>query len=72
MSAFKFVVVLCIQRKGQAIRIVVTTVCRRLGGIGRDRRGVTGKSDGMAGSIRDKGSQSKCKLNRKHGMHTRR
>ena len=48
-----------------------TTVCIRHGDIGRDRRGVSGKSGGMAGNILEEGSQSKCKENRSHGMHTR-
>ena len=38
-------------------------------GSGRDRREVTEKSGGKAGSIREQVSQSKGKLNRNHGMH---
>ena len=40
--------------------------------IGRNRNECTEKSDGTAGSIRQNGSQSKCKENKSHGMHTRR
>ena len=39
---------------------------------GQKSRGVTEKSSGMAGSIREEDAKGKCKENRSHGMHTRR
>ena len=47
------------------------TVCSWLGDIGRDGRGVTEKSGGMAGNIGEEGYQRKCTVNRSRVICTR-
>ena len=59
----------CVRRKCQEIIITGATVSKLHGDVGRDRRRVTEKSDGMTGCVIEEGYQSKCEEYRRHGMH---